>query len=684
MMMNSGGEREDVDLVPPPLNGPEPVMSAKPGSRRRRGEKYKNGKRRPMHRDYRPPYTFPRPLRRHGKHMFMQRKSRYMQSYLLSNPWTRPMCVFNFACIRIQALFRGYFSRMYGPITGSEILYRFHEYKDVEVIGPQSLIDILNEHSVVPPECRERYKYILVRRFNVLIMGKTGYKLVETGGVRKNSKYRKLVITKKTVLLDSYLRDLENYKDKEQFIRPDWIDAGYYAWCAMKVQNHWRMIRQWRRRQYRLFMYYTISALLIQTFWRTRHYSTMKPADAFTAVMKIQNAWRSFCNKRVFNFFKELVMFKLKGMPQELLKSICPSEVSACEKGAGVHLRFRLGGYRFPPKVYFKIFTHRAVCDIGAFAPRDYTVESPMEEIQRNNKVTSKSISSLPSLTNIRVGSKYFDAKISTNASSFDGWYHREENNAWRPIASEVFEEILTPPWLREKPHDQPPMLFHYSKLKRKEDLKKFRKQRRREWMMKAYKIAKEGEEKKQEAHDWGLSGLESSSSVTSVPYLDAMGVEDKDAYPPHEQYKAQSSNNSKKLESLEDYMKANSSLFSNGGSSSSQIIGLGGMMDKDVPDEELLKWSMSLNFDDYTRDWMATATSLPSEATFQSLYEGSVSKSTIVPPVADHPNAYNAYHRVRIDREQSDISIDMESDVRGNYNISGESSRYVSLPKIV
>ena len=182
-------------------------------------------------------------------------------------------------------------------------------------------------------------------------------------------------------------------------------------------------------------------------------------------------------------------MFKLKGMPQELLKSICPSEVNACEKGAGIHLRFRLGGYRFPPKVYFKIFTHRAVCDVGAFAPRDYTVESPMEDIQRNNKVTSKSVSSLPSLTNIRVGCKYFGAKISTNASSFDGWYHRQENNPWRPIAAETFEELLTPPWLREKPHEQAPKLFHYSKLRRKEDLKKFRKQRRREWMMKAYKI---------------------------------------------------------------------------------------------------------------------------------------------------------------------------------------------------
>jgi hypothetical protein len=28
---------------------------------------------------------------------------------------------------------------------------------------------------------------------------------------------------------------------------------------------------------------------------------------------------------------------------------------------------------RFPPHIYYKIFTHRPVQDIGAYAPRDYT-----------------------------------------------------------------------------------------------------------------------------------------------------------------------------------------------------------------------------------------------------------------------------------------------------------------------
>ena len=47
---------------------------------------------------------------------------------------------------------------------------------------------------------------------------------------------------------------------------------------------------------------------------------------------------------------------------------------------------------------------------------------------------------------------------------------------------------------------------------------------------------------------------------------------------------------------------------------------------------------------------------------TFQSLYEGSMSQSTIVPPAAGHPNSYSMHHRMRIDNGgQSDRSY-MES----------------------
>ena len=43
--------------------------------------------------------------------------------------------------------------------------------------------------------------------------------------------------------------------------------------------------------------------------------------------------------------------------------------------------------------------------------------------------------------------------------------------------------------------------------------------------------------------------------------------------------------------------------------------------------EEDLLRWSMALNYEDYARDWAALATSLPSDITFQeslSLYTSS------------------------------------------------------------
>ena len=66
----------------------------------------------------------------------------------------------------------------------------------------------------------------------------------------------------------------------------------------------------------------------------------------------------------------------------------------------------------------------------------------------------------------------------------------REENNDWRPIASQSFDEILTPPWLRETPQKKAPAPFHFSRLKRKSDLLREKKRRRRLWLMKAYTLA--------------------------------------------------------------------------------------------------------------------------------------------------------------------------------------------------
>jgi len=47
-----------------------------------------------------------------------------------------------------------------------------------------------------------------------------------------------------------------------------------------------------------------------------------------------------------------------KGDPIQLLKSINPSEAMLLDPASKCHLRFRLGGEKFPPLIYYKIFTH--------------------------------------------------------------------------------------------------------------------------------------------------------------------------------------------------------------------------------------------------------------------------------------------------------------------------------------
>jgi hypothetical protein len=78
-----------------------------------------------------------------------------------------------------------------------------------------------------------------------------------------------------------------------------------------------------------------------------------------------------------------------------------------------------LGGTKFPPLIYYKIFSHGGIVDIGSFAPRDYM---QMKKDKGKSGVNVK-----------------FDKPENDNQR--DGWYRRYENNGWRPIS----DKILTP-----------------------------------------------------------------------------------------------------------------------------------------------------------------------------------------------------------------------------------------------
>ena len=76
---------------------------------------------------------------------------------------------------------------------------------------------------------------------------------------------------------------------------------------------------------------------------------------------------------QVFRFYRDLIHFHNNGDPQIIMRTINPTEARYIDPAAGIRIRFRLAGERFPPTIYYKIFTNRPIQDLGANAPRDYT-----------------------------------------------------------------------------------------------------------------------------------------------------------------------------------------------------------------------------------------------------------------------------------------------------------------------
>lgn len=469
----------------------------------------------------------------------IQKKSRYMQSWLLRNPWTRPISIFNLAAIRIQALLRGALVRRLGA-----------------------------------RHWRER-----------------------------------LVARPKKVLrsqLDKYLACLDTYQSRRKE-KPAWLEQGFSAWCCVRVQSWWRMVCRRRRYLNSCRAICVISVIVIQDAMRTlvaqsreRERLAMPVYSPDEAATMIQLKWRSCSNRRIYFYFRELILFKLKGAPEDLLRSIVPEECNAMDKAAGVHVRFRLGGTVFPPRIFFKIFTHKAVCDVNAFAPRNYLVEKKPDDFHNNNKklrATKKDLTAHPlnQTENIRVGASYFGTIIQTSNDSGKGWYKRVENNPWRPISKNIVEELTMEPEEREKNHEKAPEAFHFSRLRRRQDLERRKKKKKRDWMRKAY-------------------------------LLSASDPESFDAYNNMKAREARLYNNGTQLPPLDQ-----GSQFGSETDGPAHIFegGSGSAIARDDPitpvyrddpksEEELLRWSMALDFDDYANEWAALATSLPSDITYQ------------------------------------------------------------------
>ena len=131
------------------------------------------------------------------------------------------------------------------------------------------------------------------------------------------------------------------------------------------------------------------------------------------------------------------------------------------------HVRFRLGGLKFPPLIYYKIFVHGSVVDINAFAPRDYN------QIKKQKRKATINIK--------------FDKEPD---DKHEGWYERIENNGWRPIN----DKILTPYDQIEIDTSNKPKPFHFDPKKRKALTDREKRLRKIRWLRKLYRDAKNAE----------------------------------------------------------------------------------------------------------------------------------------------------------------------------------------------
>ncbi|XP_045412616.1 protein MFI [Lemur catta] len=174
------------------------------------------------------------------------------------------------------------------------------------------------------------------------------------------------------------------------------------------------------------------------------------------AARVIQQAWKNFLNVTIYQHLKSMIDLRRQGEPRQIMKFINPKEAELLDAAAGIHVRFRLGGAQFPPQIYYKIFTDRHIEDLCANSPRDYT-KLPAKHTSHNKS-------------------------DHLQEEDHSGWYRRIENNGWRPVADRFWLSTAC-----EVVEDKKEIDFHFSKLKRRQDLEKKRKIRKIEWMRQMY-----------------------------------------------------------------------------------------------------------------------------------------------------------------------------------------------------
>lgn len=387
--------------------------------------------------------------------------------------------------------------------------------------------------------------------------------------------------------------------------------AAFEDFCAAVLQGFWQSRTRMRmaRRVAGLTSskIFHVAAFEIQRCWQmfqdlgrsgsrrrraekevTLQYTRRRNNAAFC----IQVAWLGLVNFRVYRTLRDTIgSFRRSGDPYLLLKAVLPREAVLLDPAMQVHVRFRLGGMQFPPNIYYKIFTHGAVVDVCAFAPRNYAAER------------------------------------TAGASRNQGWYERMENNGWRPLivrlaakAERYVDEV-------EKSTARKPVKnFHFSRLKRRQDLEQHKRQRTLDWMRRLYGL---------DASRAVAEGADAIADEVGLPDDGALGASyavgaaggiagaARRAAEPHPTPLKPRPPPGAPQGPRRRILASSNGRPNSGGSSqlATEDGGSEGLCAVDEfpedltdADSQLLEWSKGLNFDAYMEGWQTTATSNGSE----------------------------------------------------------------------
>lgn len=273
---------------------------------------------------------------------------------------------------------------------------------------------------------------------------------------------------------DAFPKTKKKYKEYcEHTIReqgPSYKVMTYMEFCAVLIQNWWRLMLL--NPDVPRPPPPTISRGLSGTGAAAERSGTAdterseekKILDREEAAKVIQRSWRKHIDMQVYRYYRDLINFKNRGDPSSMLKCINPREAELLDAASGVHIKFRLAGEKFPPNIYYKIFTHRNIVDVCANAPRDYT------------QAVAK-----------RFPAEYIHNKgNSMEGDDRSGWYQRWENNGWRLVSDRVMRRVDQDPVVYESTLKKE--LFSHDKVVRRQDLERKRKRKKLEWMKKMYK----------------------------------------------------------------------------------------------------------------------------------------------------------------------------------------------------